>query len=119
MNGGLTPQHTLFTVFVPANTNLRVEPASAIVAPAAHRGSDLLQIHFEGNRAGADNLRTLLDRCRIAAGRAAYRFPTPERAVVVSTELVPVAEYDLALHRITRIDNPEALAQWLGETPIL
>lgn len=62
-----------------------IDPRSGIVA--ARRGEQV-EVYFEGNRLGAENLRLYAQRVTNAAGRLFQRYPTVARAVYSLAEFM-------------------------------
>lgn len=125
-----------FDLYVPCDTNLRsvsVDPRSAIVGTPARQwverreakidgrlprmvaGDTNLVIDFEGNRYGAQNMRTYADRAMHAAGRQHECYPTVARCIIPSRLLVRVAtlDYDREQVRCLDEDGVLALMRWL------
>lgn len=100
-----------------------IDDGSGIVGARDEQGR--LVIHYEGNRIGAENLRTWRERVRCAAGRKFLSYPT------IAMQLVPPErEGELEkVGRITSLDprsvyeitvNPEALPaliEYSGQAP--
>jgi hypothetical protein len=79
--------------------------------------ADEVKIYFEGSIYGApQNVRTLADRARHAAGRMVEEYPTAAMRVVPRDALVAVGTFDLRSGRImlTGPQSERAVADWLG-----
>lgn len=106
---------TLFDIYVPnAPNTFGIDPASAIVAGVSQRGNETLQVYFEGNRFGAENMKRFDERCLHAAGRAATRYQTIAKAALPASELLHVGVYDLLLKEIVEVIAPLPLQAWVG-----
>jgi hypothetical protein len=121
-NGALPmkqPIHTEFTVFVPADAALvpEIAPRSAIVSPSDRTGNPRT-VWLEGNLYGATNLESFLERCRCAAGRSGYRYPTAALMALPVALLRPVATFDLTQGCMTEITDAQSLAAWLDGEPL-
>lgn len=102
-------------VFVPAAGSAAermIDPASAIVGLPV---GDRFDVHFEGNRYGAENLRTFHARLVSAAGRMTSGFPTVARASFLERELLPVARFDTVRAAVISVLDPAALERWAKE----
>lgn len=117
---------------------MRGRPEIVVYLPAGHRATadivrgaaivgqprrvaDEVKIYFEGTIYGApQNVRTLADRARQAAGRMVEEYPTTAMRVVPREALVAVGTFDLRAGRIvlTGPHSERAVADWLG-TPQL
>lgn len=74
-------------------TNIRpIAPGSGIVSNSDVRG-DYLQIYFEGNLYGAQNIVTYADRISHAHGRMIQRYPTIANALVFPDAMTKVGTY--------------------------
>lgn len=98
---------------------LGILPASAIVGTKTD--GDRIVVDFEGNKHGAVNLKKYEGRVEVAVGRHLTEYPTTARRSVALEEVVRVGsatyfpEYGTV---VTEIDEPEALAEWLGSEPL-
>lgn len=94
-----------------------IAKGSAIVGQP-EPGTDEVTIYFEGAIYGAQNMRTLADRAKHAAGRMVERYPTVATRVVPREALVVVGTFDLREGRILLAGarSERAVAQWLGMT---
>lgn len=93
----------------------------AAIVGQPRRVADEVKIYFEGAIYGApQNVRTLADRARQAAGRMVEEYPTTAMRVVPRDALVAVGTFDLRAGRImlTGPHSERAVADWLG-TPQL
>jgi hypothetical protein len=88
---------------------------SAIVGQP-RSGSDEVTIYFEGAIYDQQNVRTLADRAKHAAGRMVEEYPTTAMRVVPRDALVVVGTFDLREGRIllTGPHSERAVADWLG-----
>jgi hypothetical protein len=73
-------------------------------------------IYFEGAIFGQENMRTLADRARNAAGRMVEQYPTTAMRVVPRDASAVVGTFDLREARImlTGPGSERAVAEWLG-----
>lgn len=82
---------------------------SAIVCRASADGSPLLgkegmvDIWFEGNLNGAENLNTYFEKILCAAGRLVTNYPTIARGAVRRSAVQLLAEYDLRRNFVTKV----------------
>ena len=93
----------------------------AAIVGQPRRVADEVKIYFEGAIYGApQNVRTLADRARQAAGRMVEEYPTTAMRVVPRDALVAVGTFDLRSGRVmlTGPHSERAVADWLG-TPQL
>lgn len=75
-------------------------------------------VYFEGNRIGAENLRTFKDRLICAAGRLHTKYPTVARGVFPASEFEEVGTLVVAgdgSFDALMIDNPFEVARWAGD----
>jgi hypothetical protein len=100
---------------------LAVEPEprlrAAALAAAAEAPIEIeVAIYFEGAIFGQQNMRTLADRARHAAGRMIEGYPTTATRVVPREALSVVGKFSLREGRIMLIGPSveQAVAEWLG-----
>lgn len=93
-----------------------IDAGSGIVA--ARPVTERVEVYFEGNRFGADNLGRFAERVRCAAGRLAMRYPTIAREVLPLHEFVEVGTFtfngDWSQMDLAITDQP-TLDRWVGE----
>ena len=70
---------------------------------------------IEGNKYGAENMRTLADRAMHAAGRLRTGYPTVAARAIPRSQIIPVGFYDEERGEL-HLDHgrEEAVAKWLG-----
>jgi hypothetical protein len=90
----------------------RIARGSGIVGTPV--GETRIQIDYEGNLYGAENLRTWQDRVAHAADRHLTSYPTIARAMVAVPELVRVAWYDPTSRAVNVFDHA-AVAAWTSQ----
>jgi hypothetical protein len=88
---------------------------SGIVSRPASSG--FLHCYFEGNLNKYSNVEDYADKLKIAAGRCGVEYATIARARVPEYAMKKIGSYDGYRYVVTEISDPEALAQWCGETP--
>lgn len=104
-------------VFVPRSgvpAERMIDAGSAIVG-ADVRADGNVEVYYEGNRLGAENLRRYEDRLLVAGGRLAQRYPTIARALVPADDLVLVGTLDAGTWRFAPHTHAESeIARWVG-----
>lgn len=106
-------------VFVPAGDALfDIDRGSGIVGEdtgdmAGKLPTGEVEIDFEGNRFGAENIRTYADRVWVAAARHVGRTPTVARMVVPDEALIYVGDFHDGRIDVDPV-NFRVLAEWLG-----
>lgn len=88
-------------------------PASAAVGEPRQSGG--VDLWFEGNKHGAENLVRFADRLACAAGRMVADYPTIARAIVRADDLQLVGRYDAARFVVAEIMDQGALEAWASE----
>jgi hypothetical protein len=111
----------IYDVWIPSNphTDLGgIVRGSGIVSQGrGYRGdSARVEVYYEGNLYGAENLSRYADRVMHAADRLSARYPTVARAVLDRHSLNWIGQYSTAMGKVM-IESPgsrRALADWLG-----
>lgn len=95
-----------------------IDAGSAVVALTSESGSGF-DVYYEGNRYGAENLRTFEDKVGCAAGRALYRYPTIARThlPVINSAFHYVGTWDG--HRLILDGDEKDYADWNPELATL
>lgn len=92
----------------------RIDPGSGVVT--ADATTERVQVYYEGNRYGAENLRTFEARVFHAAGRLASRYPTVACGVYDRADFAVVGtctfSADWRLRDLVVTDAPR-LAEWM------
>jgi hypothetical protein len=90
-----------------------VLPGSAVVSAAC--SGERVVCSVEGNKYGAENMKTLADRAMHAAGRLRTGYPTVAARAIPRSQIVPVGFYDEErgeLHLEQGTEN--SVAMWIG-----
>lgn len=114
----MSPSKAEIVVYVPSGGFAATEgiaSKSAIVG-RPERGGDHVKIYFEGALYRPENMKTLADRARHAAGRLEQDYPTVAKRLVPREALVAVGTFDPAQGRIllTGPHSEREVARWLG-----
>jgi hypothetical protein len=98
-----------------------IDAGSGVVTDeASWTGLPEALVYFEGNRYGAENLRTFDQRVLSAAGRLDQRYPTVAKAMLPIDDFVPVglftytADWTTSALALDPEMDPEILARWLA-----
>lgn len=113
-NPGTPVTRPTLTLYVPAPGSIAGKgllPGSAIVGDPSRPRGDLLSIHFEGNRYGADSMSLYVNRVLHAYGRLVANYPTTAKMHAPMGELIPIGTCDTWG---TYILDPVKLNQWVG-----
>jgi hypothetical protein len=102
----------VYTVYIPSHPHTGIDPGSGIVGEQLPDGS--VSVHFEGNRYGAVNLRTYLERLDTCSSRRLTRYPTVAQRVYPAGELTAVGVYYCA-RQVLHLFDVEAASAWSGE----
>lgn len=91
----MTTQTRTVVVFVPkpaSRIESVVDPESAVVGfeDEWFDGHSNIDVHYEGNRYGAVNMKTFADRVHHAASRMRERYPTTAKSMVPKSDLILV-----------------------------
>jgi hypothetical protein len=93
--------------------DMGIRPGSGIVGQATRDGA--IEIYYEGNLNGAENLRNYAERCYCAAGRMKERYPTVAHRVVPADTLRKIGSLDLRTG-VVRLDvEVEEVAVWVAD----
>ena len=94
-----------------------IDHGSGIVSEGIIDTEGRIEVYFEGNRHGAENLRTYAQRVGSAAGRLVQRYPTIARATCASDDFHVVGRYlfthDWSTFALKLTDEATAL-DWCG-----
>lgn len=107
---------TELIVYVPhPDSDLRhfIDEGAAICG-GAERGDGRVEIDFESNRYGAENMKTYEDKLLHAADRHVTRYPTVARRLVGLSDVIAVGTYDVE-GQILYITQEKHLLGWTGE----
>jgi hypothetical protein len=101
-----------------SRAGLTIDPGSGIVTalqPPSGLRRQRIEVYFEGNRYGAENMRRFEERVLHAAGRLDKHYPTIARGVFLADEFVVVGTFTFAedwrTHQLT-ITDPATLETW-------
>ncbi|EIF42872.1 hypothetical protein DOK_11846 [gamma proteobacterium BDW918] len=87
-------QHRPIGVFIPRSPTTKalahLKPGSAIVSDSTLLTGALIEVYYEGNIYGAENLMTFEEKALCATGRMIQRYPTTARSWVTSGSLIQV-----------------------------
>jgi hypothetical protein len=89
-----------------------IDPRSGIVGRPDGHGR--INLYYEGNRFGAENVRTYADRCAIAAGRLQENYPTIARSLVDLTNVRRIGTWTPFGVQLDGASGMNALTRWLG-----
>lgn len=103
-------------VYVPVKSDQStIAKGSGIVGEPVSDGK--INIFFEGNIYGAENLKTFEDRVYMAASRFASCAPTVARGVFDQKDFIEIGVYDFDLKRFLLKDGQqEMFDSWVDET---
>jgi hypothetical protein len=112
------PDETYYVLVPKPGTHawLHIDAGSGVVT-ANWQEVGPLTVYFEGNRFGSDNLTTLAERIKCAAGRLHRRYPTIARGVFPASEFAPVGTLVFASDwstAVVTITDEELVTQWAG-----
>lgn len=91
-----------------------IEQGSAIVSEAPE--DKYLNLYFEGNLFGAENLKLFSEKLYHASSRLVHKYPTVARMVVHEQNYLKVGEFDYDTKTIDLDpDKKDLFMQWIGE----
>lgn len=101
-----------------AKLGCHISPASGIVGKPIEN-TDLVKVYFEGNKYGACNLNTFLDRLIVASGRCADNAPTTAFTVIAKNELTIIGTMDTDDYSLTLFKSKrEAITLHIKDMPL-
>ncbi len=107
-----TPTDAVYTVYIANHTRTGIDPGSGIVGEELPDGR--ISVHFEGNRYGAVNLSSYLERLDMCSSRRLTRYPTVAMRVYPAGDLTAVGAYYCS-RRVLTLFDVDAASTWSGE----